>query len=216
MKLNSNNLARKRIAFGLAWIAIILRMASDWIFPGGGPLYYQLIQAFFLLLAIAFLWHELEVIFLKGGNVKSSIHRGLWAIPFAIIGGLLLAYAKFGGPQLPTLAGALALIANNLFFPVVEELEFRGFFLSWLLEKRITPVYAIWLAAVVHLIAHIHLFLQGNYLMAVVTLLVFVWYGSITVKTKSLWGAMIAHSSVDIFGFLPSAGSGTDIMRTGN
>jgi membrane protease YdiL (CAAX protease family) len=50
--------------------------------------------------------------------------------------------------------------------------------------------------------------------MVVVTLLVFVWYGFITVRTRSLWGAVIAHASVNIFGFLPSAGSGTDIMRT--
>jgi len=112
------------------------------------------------------------------------------------------------------LAQAAILIGNNLFFPVVEELEFRGFFLSWMLEKRVSAGYAVWLVAGIHLLAHIHLFLQHNYTMVVVTLLVFVWYGFITVRTRSLWGAVIAHASVNIFGFLPSAGSGTDIMRT--
>jgi membrane protease YdiL (CAAX protease family) len=212
--LNYRNIVRKRVAFGLAGAAIILRMASDWIFPNGGPLYYQAIQAGLLLLAIILLWQQLETVFLKGGNVKSSVLAGLLAIPFGIIGGLAIAWTRFGGVQWPTLAQAAILIGNNLFFPVVEELEFRGFFLSWMLEKRVSSGYAVWLVAGIHLLAHIHLFLQHNYTMVVITLLVFVWYGFITVRTRSLWGAVIAHASVNIFGFLPSAGSGTDIMRT--
>ena len=191
--MNYRNIVRKRVAFGLAGAAIILRMASDWIFPNGGPLYYQAIQAGLLLLAIILLWQQLET---------------------GIIGGLAIAWTRFGGVQWPTLAQAAILIGNNLFFPVVEELEFRGFFLSWMLEKRVSAGYAVWLVAGIHLLAHIHLFLQHNYTMVVVTLLVFVWYGFITVRTRSLWGAVIAHASVNIFGFLPSAGSGTDIMRT--
>jgi membrane protease YdiL (CAAX protease family) len=211
--LNTDNIIRKRAAFGLAGVAIVLRMASDWLFPNGGPLYYQAIQAGLLLLAILLLWQQLKTIFLTGGDVKRSVRSGLLAIPFGIIGGLVIAWVRFGGPQWPTLAQAAALIGNNLFFPVVEELEFRGFFLSWMLEKRISPGYAVWLVAGIHLLAHIHLFWQHNYLMAAVTLGVFVWYGFITVRTRSLWGALIAHAGVNIFGFLPSAGSGTDIMR---
>jgi len=211
--LNNHNIIRKRAAFGFAGVAIVLRMASDWIFPNGGPLYYQAIQAGLLLAAIILIWQQLETIFLKGGNIKSSVREGLLAIPFGIIGGLAIAWTLFGGPQWPTLTQAAILIGNNLFFPVVEELEFRGFFLSWMLEKRVSPGYAVWLVAVIHLLAHIHLFLQGNYVMAAVTLAVFVWYGYTTIRTRSLWGALIAHAAVNIFGFLPSAGSGTDIMR---
>ncbi len=46
---------RVRIVFILAGAAIFLRMASDWIFPLGGPLTYQIIRASLLLLAIIFI-----------------------------------------------------------------------------------------------------------------------------------------------------------------
>ena len=215
MKTVSRNrtLNRKCIAFTLAGVAIILRMASDWIFPEGGPLYYQGIQTGFLVLAVIFLWPRLDTIFLRGGRTKNSIREGLLAIPFGFMAGMAVAWLQFGGPQWPTFTQAAIVIGNNLFFPIVEELEFRGFFLSWMLEKRVTPVLAIWLVATVHLLAHMHLFWQHNWIMAVGALLLFVWFGSLTVRTRSLWGAFVAHASANIFLFLPTIGSGIDISR---
>lgn len=207
------SIPRTTVAFSLAAVAILLRMISDWLFATGGPLPYQLLQATLLLLALPILWPRLDIVFLRAGQPARAIREGALAIPLALLGGLALAYMRFGGPQWPTFNNAMVMIANNLFFPVVEELEFRGFFLAWLLGRKMSPALAVWLTAIVHLFAHVHLFWQGNFLMAGITLLVFVWYGWLTLRTRSLWGAFVAHASVNIFGFLPTAGSGLDIMR---
>jgi membrane protease YdiL (CAAX protease family) len=201
------------VAFGIAAIAILLRMLSDWLFATGGPLSYQLLQVVLLLLALLILRPRLEIVFLRTGQTKQSIRDGALAIPLAFLGGLIFAYMRFGRPQWPTFNNAMVMIANNLFFPVVEELEFRGFFLAWLLGRKISPTLAVWLTAIMHLFAHVHLFWQGNFLMVCITLLVFVWYGWLTLRTRSLWGAFVAHTSVNIFSFLPTTGSGIDIMR---
>ena len=211
----SGTLNRKRVALGLAGVAIILRMGSDWIFPKGGPLYYQGIQAGLLLLAVLCLWPRLDTVFLTGGRFKSSIREGLLAVPISLVAGLAVSWFLFGGPKWPTLAQAAIVIGNNLFFPMVEELEFRGFFLSWTLERGVSPSLAIWLVAVMHLVAHMHLFWQHNWILAGTTLLLFVWFGSLTVRTRNLWGAFVAHASANIFMFLPTIGSGIDIGRPG-
>ena len=56
---------REKVSFSLAGIAVLLRMASDWLFPNGGPLWYQIVQAIFLGLALVGLWPRLEVVYLK-------------------------------------------------------------------------------------------------------------------------------------------------------
>ena len=196
---------REVAAFTLAGLAILLRMASDWLFAQGGPLWYQGIQAALLVIAIALIGPRLDLIFLKGGNNRASIREGLLAVPLGLAFGLLGAFALYGGLTLPSLDTAAVVIGNNLFFPAVEELEFRGFMLAWLLHRKISPGIAIALTAIVHVVAHPHWAWSGQYYMLVISLAVFLWYGSIVVRTHSLWGAYVAHASFNILGFLPQA-----------
>lgn len=196
---------REPVAFTVAGIAILLRLASDWLFAQGGPFWYQSIQAVLLIVAIALIWPRLDKVFLKSGDNKASIREGLIAIPLGLAFGLLGAFAIYHDLTLPSLDQALVVIGNNLFFPAVEELEFRGFMLAWLLSRKVSPGIAIVIAAAVHVLAHPHWFWGGQYYMLVLSLLVFLWYGSLVVRTRSLWGAYIAHASFNIFGFLPTA-----------
>ncbi len=199
---------RERLAFGLAAIAILLRLASDWVFPAGGPFGYQLLQAVLLLLAVIALSPHLEVIFLRNGNARGSIREGLLAVPLGLLMGLGLSWLRFGGLHGPTFDQAVGVVANNLFFPAVEELEFRGFMLAWLVSRKTPPVIAIWLVAILHVLAHPHYIWQGSYLNLATALLLFAWFGWLTLRTRSLWGAYVAHAASNIFLFLPVIGSG--------
>jgi membrane protease YdiL (CAAX protease family) len=70
--------------------------------------------------------------------------------------GMGMAWLRLGGPQWPTLGQTISPIANNVFFTAVEELEFRGFLLSFLLRAGMRSTGAVWLQAIVHTLTHIH------------------------------------------------------------
>ncbi len=201
------SITRETLGFVLAGIAIALRMASDWMFASGGSLLYQIAQALLLLLALIAIWSRREIVFLKGGNTRRAILEALLALPIGLILGLALAMMRYRGLQLPTLEQATVMIANNLFFPAIEELEFRGFFLGWLIQRKMAPVLAVWIVAIIHLLAHIHYFWQGNWMTIVTVFLSLLWFGWLTVRTKSLWGAYVAHALFNISAFFPVIGA---------
>lgn len=202
---------RVTLAFSLAGIAIVLRMASDWLFPTGGPLPYQLAQATCLTLALVALWPNLSIVFLQGGDTRSAIQQGLLAIPLGLSVGLGWAWLRFGGPQWPTFDQLTGPIASNVFFTAVEELEFRGFLLAWLLRRGLSPTAALWLQAIIHTLAHIHRLWQGDFLSLAMTLLVTAWFGWLTYRTRSVWGAWVAHLSWNLGILLPELGTGLNI-----
>ena len=80
---------REVLAFSLGGIAILLRMASDWLFPQGGPLPYQMLQVAFLIMAVVAIWPRLDMIFLRGGDDKKSLKYGLVVAPLGIAFGLI-------------------------------------------------------------------------------------------------------------------------------
>jgi membrane protease YdiL (CAAX protease family) len=199
---------REMAAFVVAGLVILLRLTSDWLFAQGGPLWYQGVQAALLVVAVLLLWPSLGRVFLKGGDNKASIKEGLIAVPLGIAFGLLGAFALYHGLTPPSTDQALTVIGNNLFFPAVEELEFRGFMLAWLLGKNVSPGKAIVITVLIHVLAHPHRAWNGQYYMLVLSLIVFLWYGSLVVRTRSLWGAYVTHASFNIFGFLPTVSHG--------
>ena len=200
--------ARTAVVFGLAGLAIALRLASDWVFPRGGPLEYQLAQALLLVIAIGVLGSDRDQIFLRGGSPRPGLREIAIAIPLAFAGGLALAYARFGGPQWPTWNRAAVIVGNNLFFPAVEEVEFRAFLLAWVLRVTGRARLSIWLVAAVHTLAHAHWLFDRNAVMLATSFALFAWYGSLTLRTRSIWPAIAAHAAVNIFGFLPTTGGG--------
>lgn len=199
---------RIAVAFATAGVAIALRLASDWIFPQGGPLWYQGIQAALLAIAIVLIWFRADLIFLKGGNTIASVKEGLLGIPLGLAFGLLGAWWMFRGLAIPVPDQVITVVANNLFFPAVEELEFRGFLLGWLLSRKVPATVAIVAAAALHVLAHPHWYWSGEYFMIVLSSALFLWYGSLVVRTRSLWGAYVAHATSNIFGFLPLVAHG--------
>ncbi len=70
---------RNSMSFGLAGLAILLRIASDWLFPGGGPLPYQMLQAVLLIAALGVLHPNLDGVFLRGGRVRRHPGRSISA-----------------------------------------------------------------------------------------------------------------------------------------
>ena len=200
--------SREKIGFGLGWVAILLRLASDWIFSSGGPLAYQLLQAAFLALGIACLWPNVHAVFLTNGRHLPSIREGLVALPVGLVLGTVTAYTRFGALQWPTIGQTIAPIADNVFFTAVEELEFRGFLLALLLRLGVRSPTAVWLQAIVHTLAHTHRLWQGYYLSLVGTLLITMWLGSLALRTRSLWGPWVAHLSWNVAILLPELGTG--------
>ena len=76
------------------------------------------------------------------------------------------------------------------------------------MSKKVPIPLAIAGTAVVHVLAHAHWVLQGEYAMVAIGLAMFLWLGYITATTRSIWGAYVAHASWNIFGFLPLIASG--------
>ena len=145
------------------------------------------------------------MVFLKGGDPRKAISVGLLILPVGLLAGLGIAFVQLGGPHWVSLGQAMTIIANNFFFPAVEELEFRGFLLGWMVHHKMRLSLAIWLVAAIHALAHPHYLLQGNYVFFFAILLVFAWLGWVTIRYKSLWGAYIAHAVWNIALFLPLA-----------
>ena len=195
---------REIIAFVLAGTAIILRMLSDWIFPNGGPLNYQFLQAFLLFIALIFIWKHLEIVFLRGGNMRSAIRIGLLGIPLGFLFGLGGAWLEYGKPQWGSLSQIFFMVLNNLFFSAVEELEFRGFLMSWLRRRNISPILVIMIVTLIAALVHWHRFLQGDVRSIIITIAVNAWWTWLVYRTKSLWGGWIAHATWNIFVLLPS------------
>lgn len=86
--MTSQPMLRQQLGFGLAGIAILLRMSSDWLFAEGGPLPYHLVQASLLMLALAAIWSHREIVFLKGGRVRRAVLEGSLAIPLGLVLGV--------------------------------------------------------------------------------------------------------------------------------
>ncbi|OGO63299.1 MAG: hypothetical protein A2Z45_03365 [Chloroflexi bacterium RBG_19FT_COMBO_55_16] len=204
------SISRETVAFSLAGVSILLRIASDWLFSTGGPLPYQMLQAAFLLLALIALWPHLDLVYLKSGLSRRAIQEGLLALPLGFLAGMAIAWMQFGEPRWPTVAQAVRMLANNLFFPAVEELEFRGFLLAWLISRKLAPTLAVWLAAALHTFAHPHYLWDGNYLSFVSLFILLAWFGGLTLRTRSLWGAYLAHALWNISFFLPLLGAGME------
>ncbi len=202
---------RETFGFALGGVAVLLRMASDWLFPRGGPLPYQLAQAAFLALGLALLWPRRERVFLAGGDLRASLRGALWAVPLGLAGGAALAYLRFHALLWPGPGQLLPPLANNLFFSAVEELEFRGFFLGWLTRRGVRPWRAIPLVALTHTLAHVHRLWSGDVAALAVTLAVTLWWTWLVVRTKSLWGAYAAHFAWNVLVLLPQLGSGLNL-----
>lgn len=82
--------------------------------------------------------------------------------------------------------------------PPVEELAFRGFVLAWLRAWRLPAQTAIGLTALLHLAAHPHWFWAANLVLIGLSLGLFVRSGRITLGTRSLVGACVAHSALNL------------------
>lgn len=208
---SSHTMSKTQIAYLLAGIAIGLRLASDWIFRQGGPFSYQLVQAFFLLLAIAFLapqWHE---VFLAKGRFRSALKIALWAAPIGLLMGIGDAILSYGRLYWPSWNQIILPIANNLFFPAVEELEFRGFALSWLFKKKIGKPLVIALIVTISSLAHAHRFWVIDLRAWFFVIALNLFWTWLVARTQCLWGGYIAHSLWNIFVGLPLYGLGINI-----
>ena len=157
-----------------------------------------------LSIALVLLSPDREIVFLRGGENRLSIKGGVLAFPMGMLAGLGIAFSQSSGLQWPDPGQAVAMITNNLFFPAVEELEFRGFLLGWMVRNRIQPSLAIWLVAIIHTLAHPHYLWQGNYVSFVGIFFLTAWFGWLTIRTHSLWGAYIAHALWNISFFIPT------------
>jgi membrane protease YdiL (CAAX protease family) len=202
---------RVNLGFALGGVAVVLRLASDWLFSQGGPSPYQLAQAALLALGLAVIWPRRDLVFLAGGDSRASLRRGLWAVPLGLVAGLGGAWLRFGAVTWPALGQLPLPLANNLFFCAVEELEFRGFFLGWALRRGLRPSWAIGIVAVTHTLAHAHRFWNGDGVAIVSTLAVTLWWTWLVARTRSIWGAYLAHLVWNVLLLLPELGSGVMI-----
>jgi membrane protease YdiL (CAAX protease family) len=209
-KLATANLAspRQAVALAVGGAAVVLRMASDWLPPGLASIATPGLQAALLALGVALLNPEFHLIFLRGGEPRRGLAMGILFLPFALVMGLVAAQMRFGGPQWPTSLGQVAgQLFGSALFTAIEELEFRGFLLAILLSLRMKPPAAVATQAVFHTLAHIHRAWEGNYLGLVAPLMLTLWFGWLTVRTRSLLGAWATHFSWNLGIAIPELGA---------
>src|SRR3972149_2483648 len=147
---------REKIGFAFGWVAILLRLANDWLFASGSPLPYLLAQAAFLGVGIAYLWPNLAAIFLGSGRHRQSLREGLVALPVGLLLAAVSAYTRYGALEWATVDQTLGALVGNVLFTAIEELEFRGFLLALLLRLGGRPSTAVWLQALVPTLGHTH------------------------------------------------------------
>ena len=198
------------VAYFLGLAALGLRLLSDWFFPAGGPLWYQILQCALLITALPFL-PRLDEVFLSGGLLSASIRLGFLGIPLGLFFGLGDAFMEYGHPSWPSFLQTLGPIINNLFFSAVEELEFRGFLLSFLLKLRIHVRAAFTFTVLMALVAHAHRLWHPDLRALAFTLALNAWWTWLVLRTRSLFGAWVAHASWNIFVVLPELGRGGNI-----
>ncbi len=203
--------SRVALAYALGGLAIALRMLSDWIFPRGGPLAYQLLQGGLLLGALLLLAPGLDRVFVKGGETRRALKIALWCAPAGLLIGLVDALISYGRPAWPSPDQLLVPIANNLFFPAVEELEFRGFALSWFLRKKVPVPASIAAITILSALAHAHRFWSIDPRAWFFLLALNLFWTLIVARTRSLWGGYAAHAAWNIFVLLPELGLGTNL-----
>ena len=199
---------RTKLGYSLGGSAIALRLLSDWIFPLGGPLWYQLVQGVLLAVGVIVMRRDLSKIFLKGGDDRRGVYMALMFLPFGVILGIGYSLMLYGSVVLPSAQAWISMVGNNLFFPLVEEFEFRGYFLSGVTTSGVSGGWANLLQAAIHTFAHTHYFFQGNFASILLTFVVFLWLGFIVLRTKSLLGAWIGHALYNIALFTFLIGSG--------
>jgi membrane protease YdiL (CAAX protease family) len=202
---------RANLGFTLGGVAVILRLASDWLFSQGGPFPYQLAQAALLALGLAVIWPRRDLVFVAGGDSRASLRRGLWAVPLGLVVGLVSARLRFGTLLWPGPGQLPVPLANNVFFCAVEELEFRGFFLGWALRRGLRPSWAIGVVAVTHTLAHMHRFWNADVVAIASTLAVTLWWTWLVARTRSIWGGYLAHLVWNVLLLLPELGGGVMI-----
>lgn len=190
-----------KLGYGLGGCAIVLRLVSDFVFSSGGPLWFQLIQAALLVAAVFVMRNHLSRIYLTGGNNKPGVRMALSVVPIALALSIGFALFRYGTIILPSAQTWIILVGNNLFFPLVEELEFRGYLLSAFTTAGLNGKWANLLVASIHTFAHAHYFFQGNITSIVLTFAIFLWLGNIVLKTRSLLGAWVGHASYNIILF---------------
>ena len=99
----------------------------------------------------------------------------------------------------PNVERLVPAVSYNLFFPVVEELEFRGFVLGWLLRRGVKTRVAFCIVGALSSLAHAHRFVPPvDFRSVVFTIGIAAWWTWIELRTRNLIGSAVAHASWNI------------------
>ncbi len=156
-----------------------------------------------ILLVVLLRGRKFKELYLYGGRVWLSLLGGL-AVSVVLFGYFISqgGWQVFEGNNLVALLPTIGWISIfSIFNAVMEELWFRGLFLSRF-EAMLGRRWAFWLTAL--LFGLLHAFgaftgTLGSLLLTVFTLLMGLAFGFIVQRTKSIWGAVLGHFFADFF-----------------
>lgn len=106
--------------------------------------------------------------------------------------------------ETPPVDFALFVIANNLFYPPVEEIEFRGFLLGFLQIAGLNSALSVLAQALLFLLAHHRYLWQQDWISFPFVFVSALVYGVGTIKSKTILGAYAVHAvnNILLFTFL--------------
>ncbi len=96
----------------------------------------------------------------------------------------------------------MLVVANNLFYPLVEEIEFRGFFLGFLKMRGLRSGLSVLAQASLFLLAHHKYIWQQNWVSFIVVFVSALIFGFGTIRSRTILGAYIVHAASNILIFV--------------
>jgi membrane protease YdiL (CAAX protease family) len=141
-----------------------------------------------------------------------ALLAGLLTWPLSLAFALAYALHRLGHFAWMPLSEYPSTIGNALFFPLTEELLFRGLLLSLLVAWGVRPWAANLLAATLFVLAHPRYLLvipgysgptRPDVWLAAMVLAVGLLAGAVALRYRNVWGAVVVHAGANFLIFVP-------------
>jgi membrane protease YdiL (CAAX protease family) len=169
-----------------------------------------------LLLPFAFvLYYEREglaKIGLGGSGLRESVFLGL-GVGLAVSVVSYPIFIHYLSRRLSTSPGLIDLLVDLVWYPVYEEVSYRGFFLASFADLEesfsVRNLGLVLVQAIFFVLVHQNHILAGLYILLIPVFLLGFSMGLVFLKTRSIAGCILGHSLINLVGhFLPSVVTG--------
>ncbi len=196
-KLTERSLRYSLILSILALAGRFLHEPIRWYMSHSMVMVTQFVEFSLILGAIYFAGSYRGKFFINCRNTVKSLRYSLpilvYIILFVVFNLLFRNISKT-----PSMEHVLLVIANNLFYPLVEEIEFRDFLLGFLRMSNMRLLRSVFVQSLFFLLAHHRYIWQQDWISFPFVFVSAFIYGYGTLRSETLLGAYIVHAASNI------------------